>query len=154
MRAGSGAAATPYRVRVLGIALLALLLADGARAERMQRLGGYEVHYSLIPTLMLKPEIAAGYGISRGRDRALLNLSIIDPDQGPVQVSLQGTARDLLGLVRPLEFREVTEGQAVYYLATLRHDDQEVLRFVVDIDTPDGRSQRLDFQQKMYREAP
>lgn len=144
----------PWRTRIVCLALLAGALASAAHAERMQRLGGYEVHYSLIPTLMLNPTVASGYGISRGRDRALLNVSVIDPDRGPVRATLDGTAKDLLGLVRALEFREVTEGEAVYYLATLRHDDQEVLRIAVDIQTPDGQTQRLEFQQKMYWEAP
>ncbi len=134
--------------------LAAMVFSPALQAERMQRLGAYEVHYSLIPTLMLKPDIAAGYGISRGNDRALLNVSVIDPGNGPVQAGVDGVVRDLLGLTRTLDFQEVVEGEAVYYLATLRHDDQETLRFDIDIATPDGRRHRLEFQQKMYREAP
>lgn len=153
--AGRVARRLPGPAGILWLALLAIVIGTpAARAERMQRLGSYEVHYSLIPTLMLKPDIAAGYGISRSRDRALLNVSVIDPATGPVKARVDGVVRDLLGLTRTLEFQEVVEGEAVYYLATLRHDDQETLRFDIGIATPDGQSHRLEFQQKMYREAP
>ena len=138
--------------RSLAAALLLGVLTVAARAEQMQRIGGYEAHYSVVATTFLRPGIAADYGLVRARDRALVNVAIIDPSSGPVTAQVSGQVKDLLGLVRPLEFREVREGTAVYYLATLRHDDRETLRFSVAVQTPDGARHELTFQQKMYWE--
>ncbi len=138
--------------RTLVAALLALGCALPASAEQFQRLGSYQGHYSLVPTTFLSKDVAAGYGITRARDRALLNVSIIDPEAGPVRAAVSGTVKDLLGTVRELAFEEVVEGEAVYYLATVRHGDEEVLRFAIDVQTPDGANHRLSFQQKTYLE--
>lgn len=134
------------------IALSALGPPQHAHAEQKQMLGTYEGHYSLVPTTFLTADVAADYGIIRSRDRALLNVSVIDPRTGPVSADVSGTVRDLLGSARSLAFEEVKEGPAVYYLATVRHDDEDVLRFAIDIRTPDGASHRLAFQQKVYWE--
>lgn len=138
--------------RLIGVLLLGAMLAAPAWAERMQRLGRFEAHYSLIPTLMLSPAVAGDYGIARGRDRALLNVSILAPDGKPVQATVTGVVRDLLGQPNPIGFREVLEADAVYYLAEIRHADQEVLRFTIEVQTPDGAEHSFAFQQKMYWE--
>lgn len=129
---------------------LTLNLAAPAAAEQMRRIGAFEAHYSLLPTTFLKPDIAARYGITRGRDRALLNVSILDTDGLPVTAELSGSVRDLLGQRRTLEFQEVQEGDAVYYLATMRHDHREVLRLAIDIGTPDGAAHQVEFQQELF----
>lgn len=143
---------TPLRAALIaGVAWC--LLVSAAAAERMQEIGDHRAHYSLVPTLFLKADIAAGYGIRRARDRALLSISVLDADRTPVRAAVTGTMRNLLEQTQPLEIREVVEGSAVYYLAEVRHSDREVLRFAIDIVTPDGRSHRLSFQQQMYWEG-
>lgn len=140
--------------RVLAAAVLAGLLAMPAWAERMTRIGTFEAHYSLVPTTLLSPRVAAEYQIARGRDRALLNVTILNADGEPVQARVQGVVRDLLGQPDDIGFREVLEGEAVYYLAEIRYPDQEVLRFTIDVGTPDGGSHQFSFQQTMYWEEP
>jgi hypothetical protein len=142
----------PRRAALLA-GLVCWFAAATAAAERMQPIGDYRAHYSLVPTLFLKPEIAASYGIRRSRDRALLNVSILDADGAPVRASVSGTVRNLLEQQHALSLREVVEGSAVYYLAEVRHSDREVLRFAFDIVTPDGQRHRLTFQQQMYWEG-
>ena len=134
--------------------LLALgLAAAPAWPERMMRLGAFEAHYSLVPTTLLKPDVAARYDISRGRDRALLNVTILDAQGQPVRVRVSGVVRDLLGQTRDIDFREVIDGEAVYHLAEIRHPDQEVLRFSIHVHIPDGGAHEIAFQQKMYWEG-
>ncbi|RPH92877.1 MAG: DUF4426 domain-containing protein [Lysobacterales bacterium] len=135
------------------LAVTAGLLLSGApaaHAEQLQRLGDWDVHYALIRTSFLKPDIAARHGIVRGPDRALLNISVIGGDGKPVVAGVSGRVRNLLEQDTPLEFQEVREGAAVYYLAEVRHTDREVLRFFIDVAPPDGTAQRLEFQQQMY----
>lgn len=142
------------RLLLILTATAALLAAGPLRAEQMQRLGAYQAHYSVVPTLFLKADIADHYDIRRGQDRALLNISVLGADGMPVQADLAGRVTNLLNQAQPLAFREVTEGNAVYYLAELKHTDQEVLRFAVTVQTPDGATHQLEFQQKMYVQNP
>ncbi|MFU8814269.1 MAG: DUF4426 domain-containing protein [Pseudomonadales bacterium] len=139
--------------RLFAPLLLALLLAAPAGAEQKQSIGAFDAHYSLVPTLFLKPEIAARHGITRSRDRALLNVSILDASDVPVQAQVTGRSRNLLGQEVRLQFRQVLDGQAVYYLAEVQHADREMLRFIVDVTTPDSAAHRLEFMQTMYWEG-
>ena len=127
-----------------------MVLALSAAAEQKKRLGDFDVHYVVVPSTFFNEQIAEQYRIVRGRDRALLNLSILDADQTAVAVTLEGDVTNLLGQISPLEFREVKEGDAIYYLAALKHTNQETLRFRVSLMMPDGIRRELKFQQKVY----
>jgi hypothetical protein len=132
------------------LASLLAIACLNANAEQKQQLGPWEVHYVLVPTSFLKPDIAASYGVARGRDRAMLNISVLDEAGNPVAVEISGTITNLLSQQQPINFREVREGPAIYYLAEVKHTDREVLRFAVDITPPDSSTERLQFQQTMY----
>ncbi len=127
-----------------------LLLSVSLQAEQMQKFGDWEVHYILVPTTFLKPAIAEQYGIVRGRDRAYLNISVLDRGLDPVAVGIDGTMTNLLGQQQHLEFREVREGNAIYYLTTIKYSDREVLRFEILVTPPEDSIKTLKFQQKMY----
>jgi len=137
-------------------AAMAILLFTGTfiacpvHAQQMQRFGSYELHYIIIPTTTLQPEIAQRYDIQRGKDRALCNLSIIDKNGKGVRSALSGDTQNLLGQRQDLSFTEVVDGDAVYYLAIIRHADEEVHRLNIDVQTPDGTRTNLRFNQKLY----
>ncbi len=130
--------------------LAALCLPATLQAEQKQMLGPYEAHYVVVQSTFFSEEVAAKYGIVRGRDRALMNLSFLDESLTPVAVALSGTVKNLLSQEAALEFREVREGPAIYYLAEVRHTDRETLRFRIQVTTPDGESRELAFQQQMF----
>lgn len=121
-----------------------------AQAEQMQEFGAWQVHYVVIPTTFLLPEIAQQYKITRGKDRALINVSLIHNSNGPSTATATGEVVNLLSQTQQLEFREVREGEAVYYLADLKHTDRDLLRFQLQVQTPQGRTLQVKFQQKMY----
>ena len=47
---------------------------------------------------------------------------------------MTGVARNLLGTTKTLDFKKVTEGEAIYYLATVPFTHKEVLRFDINIE--------------------
>lgn len=132
------------------LALALMFAVTPATAEQYEKLGPFDVHYVVVPSSFFSPEIAERYDIVRGRDRALMNVSVLDAGQTAVAVAIAGTATNLLGQQQALEFREVREGDAVYYLAQVRYTDRETLRFAVDITAPEDVTRTLQFQQQMY----
>jgi len=132
------------------LVLFMLTVPVSLNAEQMQKFGDWEVHYILVPTTFLKPAIAEQYGIVRGRDRAYLNISVLDGALEPSLVGIEGTMTNLLGQQQHLEFREVREGSAVYYLTAIKYTDREVLRFNILVTPPGDSTKTLKFQQKMY----
>lgn len=140
------------------LCLLALTLgAASAQAEQFQKFGDYQVHYIVINTTDLDPAVAKQYRINRSGTNALINISILEqPQQGMlkgVPASITGTATNLVGQLRELGFREVREGPAVYYLATLQVPREEMYQFDIRIQ-PSGASEpfMLSFRQTVYPE--
>ena len=57
--------------------------------------------------------------------------------------------RNDIGQIKTLEFDEVKEGDAIYYLAQIKYSDEETFYF--DITVSDGKeTHQLKFKQKFY----
>ncbi|WDD97915.1 DUF4426 domain-containing protein [Thalassomonas actiniarum] len=132
--------------------LLGLVFTSSASAENMKKIGNLDVHYMAIGATFLTPEIAKAYGIERSRYNGLVNISVLDNSQKntPAKtVVMMGKARNDLGQIKSLEFREVKEGMAVYYLAQIKYSNEETIHF--DIDIIDGTEKhKIKFSQKFY----
>ena len=119
---------------------------------QFKQLGDWEVHYIAFPSTFLQPNIAKHYGLERSKYSGVINISVLDSrhkDKPAQQVEIVGQARNLLGNTVTLDFKEVVEGDAVYYIAPIKFTNEEIYRF--NIDLKQGRQQHtLKFQQKFY----
>jgi len=143
-------------MRTLISVLFVLLLCASLplSAEQFQRLGDLNVHYAVLNTRFLDPQIADTYRIVRAKDRALVNISLIDAQGNAVTANLDGSVTNLLGQVQPLIFRLIEEDSARYYIATLKYSDRDTLRFSIHI-TRDGTDLgKVNFQQQLFWESP
>lgn len=129
---------------------LLLITSSAAYAEQKQQLGEWDVHYMVVSTPFLTPEVAASYGIVRSKFNALVNISVLDAVTGTAQrVSVSGTAKNLIGTTKTLTFKKVEEGDAIYYLAVLPFRDRENYRFSIDVQRG-NTMQTLNFKQEMF----
>ncbi len=131
---------------------LTLVVATSVSAENMKKLGSMNVHYMAIGSTFFTPEIAKVYGIKRSRYNGLVNISVLDNSQKgtPAKtVSIVGKVKNNLGQFKELEFQEVKEGSAIYYLAQVSYNNEETIHF--DIMINDGKEkQQLKFSQTFY----
>jgi len=129
---------------------LGLLFPYPVNAEQKQILGSWDVHYIALNTTFLTPQVAKQNGIVRSKFNGLINISVLDrKDKAAQSVVLTGEAKNLLGVVKKLAFKQVTEGKAIYYLAVLPFSDREQYRISININ--DGLKQKtLKFQHKFY----
>ena len=133
--------------------VLAALLAPGIGVgEQKQRFGDFEAHYVVFPSTFVQSEIAHQYGLRRGPGLAVVNISVLDAAGRGTACVIAGYSKNLLGQNSSLTFKEVREGDAVYYLAEVRHADQEVLRFSLTVTPTDAEPFNLNFQQRLYVE--
>ena len=136
------------------IACLALAFnAHSAQEQGAQykELGPWQVHYIAFPSTFIQPQIAKTYGLERSGYKGIVNISILknDTDKTAQKATLQGTARNLLGNKQSLNFKEVVEGDSVYYLAQVDYTNEEILRFEIEIQQG-NQFQTLKFKQKFY----
>ena len=121
-------------------------------ADNMKKLGSLNVHYMAIGATFLTPEIAKAYGIERSRYNGLVNISVLDNSKKGMpakSVSIMGKARNDIGQIKSLEFSEVKEGEAIYYLAQIKYTDEETYYFDIVINDS-GKQHSLTFSQKFY----
>lgn len=116
------------------------------------QVGPYTVNFSAFNSQFVPADIAALHQIVRGRDQALINVAVLDTRTGQtVPVALKGAARNLLQQSKTLDFTKVEEPDAVYYLASLRHTNEDVYHFDLTV-TLDGVEHKLKFTRKLYVE--
>lgn len=140
-----------FIVPVLCVLLLSIQQADAQQSERHD---AFEIHYSVVNTTFLKPDIAASYGITRGKKHAILNLSVrehLDDGSNIARTMLlKGRTWDLIQN-QFLDFEEVREGPAVYYIAQFKFINEEWRFFEVDF-RPEGadKTYTLKFKHQLY----
>ena len=135
---------------------LFLLSAGSFALAEEQTFGDYTVHYQAVNSTFLTPEIADQYDIVRSERRAFLNVAVLrnEPDGSttPVQATLNGVKHNLLQQSEPIEFAQIREGEAIYYIGQFDFSDREVLRFTLEV-SPEGRepSHTIEWTTQLYR---
>jgi Domain of unknown function (DUF4426) len=132
--------------------MFAAALTMTAAADQFRAFDDVEVHYVVVNTLFLQPDVAARYGIVRGKDRAIVNVSVLGADSAALLADVTGTTLNLLSQEVPLAFGVIKEEQSIYYIAPIRYTDQDVLRFRINVVLPDRAPMNFEFQQQMYVE--
>ena len=124
-------------------------------AENSKEFGDYVVHYNAFRSDTISPEIAKQYGLSRASNRVIINIAVLkkvlNTTGKPTMSKVTGHASNLTGQLKQLEFKEITEDTAIYYLAETKISDGEFLKFDVKI-TPDGQDKavRLHFDKRFF----
>ena len=120
------------------------------------RKGNYEVYYSVFNSSFLQPETAVAVGVKRAKNVALINIAIIEHlSDGTTQASkagmIKGTAFNLVHK-NTLDFQEIVEPDAVYYLAKFKiSNDNE--KIVIKAAVKPENSQQVidvDFEHHFY----
>lgn len=113
--------------------------------------GDYVVHINAITTSQVPADVARNLGITRSDNRAMLNVVITRKVGGAfgssVKGTVSGTAVNLVGQLKNMAIREVTEHDATYYIGEVVVVDGETLFFNVDV-TPDGESRTFYLRYK------
>lgn len=126
-----------------------LLLAWSSQAQQSETFGDYELYYSVVNTTFLDPKVAQSYGIKRGKNNAILNLAVRENQEvgsTPRPALLKGKTWDLIQN-QTLEFQEVREGEAIYYIAEFKFINEE-WRFFEVLFRPEDASETFTFKFK------
>jgi hypothetical protein len=142
---------------LVSLVLLTTVLGGPVRAEQMVRFGDLEIHYIALNTTTLAADMAERYDVPRADNRALVNIAgrrvQADGTTEPAPLEIRGTVTNLLEQMEQLEFREVREPGAVYYLETITFSDREMLRFELDVTDPaTGETHPLAFRKELWKQ--
>ena len=102
--------------------------------ESFQTFGKYEVHYNAVRADQIPADIARAHGIERSKNRVMLNVTLLRKDadhapRKPVKGTVSVDAYNLNGQLKNIDVRQVTEGEAIYYIGTVSIAGSEILVF-------------------------
>lgn len=117
--------------------------------------GDYLIHFSTFNSSFLTPKVASAYGFVRGSDKALVNIAATkiqaDNDRYGLPIEVSGSFRNLMQQQTVLEFVEIKEQNATYYIAPFEFDNEEVLHFDIEVLLPgQTRATPVRFSNKLY----
>lgn len=133
---------------------LLLWLGSGAALANEVDFDSHVVHYNVINTTFLSPEVARAYDVRRSSTRALANVAIMergDSGMKPATATVTGQAVNLNQQARTLQFREIRDGEAIYHLAEVPVRGGEVLDFQIRIGVEDRTEpMEIRFRQTFF----
>ncbi|MEO0437244.1 MAG: DUF4426 domain-containing protein [Pseudomonadota bacterium] len=137
------------------VLIVVAFTAPSAMAQLSERFGPYELHFSVVNTTFIEPEVAAQYGLARGKRRAILNLSLREhlEDGNTVarEMDLKGLSWDLTERQDFFDFIQVIEGPAIYYIGEFKFLNREWRYFEVDFQPEnDGETFNYKFKHQMW----
>ena len=124
-------------------------------AENSRQFGDYLVHFNAFRSDAISAEVAKQHDLARANNRVLVNITVLKELMGttgqPVPSKVTGHASNLTGQLKTLEFKEIKEGNAIYYLADTKITDGEFLKFEINV-VPEGetRPMRLHFNKRFF----
>jgi len=140
------------------LSMFLLALCSFSQAEQFVEDDQYVVHYSAFNSSMLTPDVAKTYDLMRSRQRAIMNISVQKKMPGgatpkAVMAQLEGYTGALGGSERQLDFKVITEGDAIYYLAEFLIGNGEKLNFDIKVKpTPDHTPIKVSFSQEFFQD--
>ncbi len=133
----------------IALLLMSLCLSLPALAEQKQSYGDLDVHYSAFNSGFLQPDVAAATGLIRSKTQGVVNVAVLKAGTAS-NAKVSGSVKNLLGQSTALNFKEVKEGQAIYYLAQFPFEQRETLRFSLSVQAADGVPHSFDFNQEFF----
>ncbi len=134
-----------------------ILFTITSTAEQSQTFGKYTIHYNVINTEILDPAVASGYKITRSKNRALLNISILKDQMGtsvkPVKATVSAMTTTLNLQQSKIKIRELEDSDAIYYVGEIPIKNAETLKFEIQVQPLAGdETYTLKFQQELFTE--
>ena len=124
------------------------LAADVIKGERQETFGDVTVHYNTFNSTFLTPDIAKAAELVRSKNQGVINVSVIK-DGKPLIANVTGTVKDLTSQSVPLNFRQVTEQGAIYYIAQYPVEQQETRTFEIKVQNGD-KINTINFNQELF----
>lgn len=122
-----------------------------------EKFGDYTVHYNVFHSTDIPAKVAEAYKLVRGKDRALVNISLTKTENGSTSLGLptllSGATKNLMQQKQALKFIEINEGDATYYLAPFVFNNEELLHFDIQVSTDaNAKPMTFTFNRTLYTE--
>jgi len=115
-------------------------------------IGSHVIHFSAQSTDQLPTRVAQQYGIVRSKNRAMLNVSVLEAGSNTaVTADVTVKTVNLTGQLKNVTMRKIEEQEAIYYIGETPVANQETLIFDISVK-PDGVEEvsNMRFKRQFY----
>jgi hypothetical protein len=121
-----------------------------SNAANVTEFGDYVVHHNALPTSILLPEVARAYKIKRSKNRGMINIVVQHKGKG-ISAKVSGTGTNLNSQLKHLAFREIKDGDVIYYISSFRVTNKELINFNIHVQPEgSGETQTITFKKEFY----
>jgi hypothetical protein len=145
-------------IRTSFFCLAGLLLNMISASSRAQENTSYElehhiIYYNVFNSTMIPPDIAEIHNLVRAKDRVYVNVALVKKTGGNgIPAIITGSHRNLMQQKFELEFIEIKESTATYYLAPIRFINEEILHIDLSVESLDKTdSGSLTITKKLFK---
>ena len=118
------------------------------------KMDNYIVYYNVFNSTMIPADVAKTHNLVRGNDRVYVNIALVKKTGGNgIAANISGVRRNLMQQKFPLEFIEIKEATATYYLAPIRFNNEEILHIDIvasNLEKTDTAS--FTITKKLYKD--
>lgn len=114
--------------------------------------GDYKIFHSAFNSVFIDPQIASAYNIVRGKDKGLVNIAVVRGSGTGQAATVEGYVSNIFQQQQVLEFFQVSEQNAVYYLAPFEFENEDFLTFKIKVTPAQASSKEIKFQKIMYHD--
>lgn len=111
------------------------------------------VYYNVFNSSLIPAEVAKAYQLKRAKDQVYLNIALVKKSggYGIAPKNLRGIYRNLLQQKFPLEFIEIKESTATYYLAPISFYNEEIFHIDIQIQATENSPEKsFTITKKLY----
>ena len=124
------------------------MAAEVIKGDRQETFGDVTVHYNTFNSTYLQPDIAKAAELIRSKNQGVINVSVLKAGK-PLVANVSGSVKDLTSKSVPLNFKQITEQGAIYYIAQYPVEQQETRTFEIKVQTGDAIN-TINFNQELF----
>ncbi len=140
----------------LMVGLLSSMLSINSHAQEntSYELDNHIIYYNVFNSTMIPPDIARVHNLVRAKDQVYVNVALVKKTGGNgIPAIISGYHRNLMQQKFELEFIEIKEPEATYYLAPIRFINEEILHIDITVKSLDKTDAgALTITKKLYKD--
>lgn len=140
----------------LMVGLLSSMLSINSHAQQntSYELDNHIIYYNVFNSTMIPPDIARVHNLVRAKDQVYVNVALVKKTGGNgIPAIISGYHRNLMQQKFELEFIEIKEPTATYYLAPIRFINEEILHIDIVVESLDKTDAgALTITKKLYKD--
>ena len=129
------------------LVVLAYFLYSGVIQANPIKALEYEINYSAFSAKQINKELIQRHELGFTEQDIVVNVNI-SPNQKIEKVSVNGSAKSLLGATKQISFKKILEKGKVFFLGSIEANEDDFLSFNIEITLPEQEKIPIKFVRR------